>query len=219
MRLNVAAAPSLSLWTGTIVASTSKHDHLGGQGGPSHARGGDPAREQVPHPVPGLCPRRGDPLQRGRGQLVQRPPRRGWGRDRAQHPHLVAQRVDVSDGLTSGGDHRGQVDQDLATVMTRGELPSRRGRGQVPGQADPIRQRPHRHAPCVSHHAGPVPGHEQTTRPRCTLHLPGAFPSWILRPSQVKYLVAGQALWCIPGACHDLNREGPRLMPLMGNSP
>jgi len=33
----------------------------------------------------------------------------------------------------------------------------------------------------------------------------------ILGPSQVKYLVAGQALWCIPGACQVLNREAPRL--------
>jgi hypothetical protein len=63
-----------------------QHDDVGRQGRPGHLRGGHPAGDQVPHPGPGLRPRRGDPLQRCRGQLVQGPPRRRCRRHRPSTP-------------------------------------------------------------------------------------------------------------------------------------
>ena len=178
---------------------------------PGRCRGGQAAGDQAPHPGPRLRSRVVDPFQRGRGQLVQGPPHRRWRGDRTQHVLLMAQRVDVGDGLTAGGDHRRDVDQDPAAVMTGSEpVPSQRRR-QGTGQPRSVGKHPHRHAARMSNHAGPIPGHRQPRRPRCTLHLPGAFPLEKLDCRKYKYPVAGQALWCIPRVCQPINRERPRL--------
>jgi hypothetical protein len=42
--------------------------------------------------------------------------------------------------------------------MTRREPPPGKRRRQIAGQADPVRQQPHREQSCVRDHAGPVSG-------------------------------------------------------------
>ena len=123
----------------------------------------------------------------------------------------MAQGVDIGDRFTANGDHRRDIDQHPSPVMARGEpSPGHRARQRI-SQPRPVSQQPDRHTPGVGHHAGPVPRHRQPRRPRCTLHLPGAFPLENLNSRKYKYLVAGQALWCIPGACQPLDHERPRL--------
>ena len=171
-----------------------------------------PTGQQGPHPGSGPGPRLLDPLQGGRGQLVQGPPHRRRRGHHTQHVALVAQGVDVGDRLTARDQHRRHVDQDPPAVMNRGERATRQRRRQLPCQAGPVGQQPHRHTPRVGHHAGPIPGHRQPRRPRRMLHLPGAFPLENLNRRKSKYPVAGQAPWCIPGPCQVTTRERSRLI-------
>ena len=79
----------------------------------------------------------------------------------------------------------------------------RQRRRQAVGQADPVGQQPHRHAPGQRHHPGPVGGDRQPRRPRRTLHLGSAFRSSMLNRREVQYLVARQALSRIPRPVSD----------------
>ena len=100
-----------------------------------------------------------DPLHRGGGQLVQGPPHRRRRGDRPQHLALVAQHVDVGDGLTAVGQQHRQVDQHPAPVMDR---PERRAEStpSTGAPVSPTRSASSRTAtlPGVRHHPGPVGG-------------------------------------------------------------
>lgn len=88
----------------------------------------------------------------------------------------MAQSVNVGDRLPTTGEHRGHIHQHLSAVMPRHETTTRQGAGELAGQADPIRQQPHRQTPSVGDHADTITRDRQARSPRCTLHLPSAFP-------------------------------------------
>ena len=126
----------------------------------------------------------------------------------------MAQGVDVADRLPTTGEHGGHIDQDLAAVMPRHETTPGQRAGELRCQAHLVGQQPHRRTAGVRDHADTITRDGQARRPRCTLHLPSAFPYRSLCLRNHKYSVTGQALWYIQGACHPLTHEGPRLKQL-----
>ena len=79
-----------------------------------------------------------DPGPRDRSGFIERPPHRRRRRDRAEHTLLMAQGVDVGDRFTASSQHRGHIQPDLTTGMTRDETTSGQRDGQAISQADPI---------------------------------------------------------------------------------
>src|SRR5690606_39014409 len=111
---------------------------------------------------------------------------------------MVAQGVDVGDRLPTTGEHRGHIDQYLAEVMRLftphssvksrscpGTNPRRvNAAGELAGQAHLLGQQTHRGTAGVSQHADTITGDGQARGPRCTLHLPSAFPCRVFVTSQ-----------------------------------
>ena len=115
----MGAADSLSLWATTIVASTSSTTASPRSpsatllaGSPSGS-GDHTWRRTLARAVSILVNRAG--VSSSRVRHTRR--RRG---DRTQHLSLVAQHVDIGDGLTTIGEHQRHIHQHLAPVMTRG---------------------------------------------------------------------------------------------------
>lgn len=128
------------------------------QVGAGDLRGGDPTGRGELGPDTPTDPGPGplDPAQRGRGQLGQCPPHRGRGRDRPQYGGLVAQHVDVGDGLTAVSKQHRDIDQHPAAVTHRAERGPRRRLRQRLGQPDPVRQQAGGDTAGVTDHPGPV---------------------------------------------------------------
>jgi hypothetical protein len=149
---------------------------------------GDPRRRwsagQIPHPRSGSRPCLLDPSQPGRGELIQGAPHRRRRGHRTQHRVLVAQGVDVGDRLCATGEHGGHIDQDLSAVVPRDEPTTRQGAGEFGCQADPVRQQTHRDSAGVGDHADTITRDRQASSPRCTLHVPSAFPCRVFVTSQ-----------------------------------
>ncbi len=188
-------------------------------------RGGQPAGQQGPDVGADLRPGPVDPSRHRGGDPLQGPPHRRCGGDRTEHLPLMAQDVDVGDGLPASGDEDRDVGKDASPVVGRGEPPPCHRPGQRVGQTDLVSQHPGRHVPGVGHHTRAVRGDRQRcgprparpapagclpTRPpcrllrepsRCTLHLRGAFHSSLLNRQQVQYLVVRQALSRSQAAC------------------
>jgi len=106
-----------------------------------------------------------DPGHLHRVGLVQGPPDRRGGRDRADQLLQVREGLEVADRLASGQLNQAQVDQDLAAVVVRVIVgPAHRGRDPG-GQAGPFGQQPHRQEPGEGHAPLVVADHFQPGRP------------------------------------------------------
>jgi len=173
--------------------------HRLAQVGPGDLAGRDgavPLNDLSPHVTADPSPRSSDLLQPARRDRIQRPPHRRRRRDRTEHADLVAQHVDVSDRLTTIGEHHRNVREHPAPVMDRDErTPCHRLR-QLVRQAGSICQQPQRNTARVSYHADTITGHGQAGGPRSTLHLRSAFHLELLGLSQEQESQAGQALPC-----------------------
>ena len=104
-----------------------------------------------------------------------------------RHPNadrLRIARVDIGDRLPTTGEHGGHIDQHLPAVMPRHETPTRQGAGELAGQAHLLGQQTHRGTAGVSDHADTITGDGQARGPRCTLHVPSAFPCRVFVTSQ-----------------------------------
>ena len=144
-------------------------------------------RAATPTPAPGSWPAPPRPASRGSRPVRPRPAIPSPARRPAQAPAPGGAGCRYPRSLPPSDQHRGHIYHHPATIRPRDEpAPHQRPRERL-GQPDP---------PC---------------RPRCTLHLPSAFPLEEIQSRKHDYLVAGQALWCKSGVCHTLTHERRKL--------
>ncbi len=118
----------------------------------------------------GPRPPGGDPVPLILPDLVQRPPQRGIGGDRAVQLALIAQRGQIRQHRAAVGDHHRGVDQDSTPVMHRREVTAAQRLRQRRGQARPVGQHAQRSGPSVRHDSVPAHIHTQVVGPLGKLH-------------------------------------------------
>ena len=92
-------------------------------------------------------------------------------------------------------------------VVSRNKSPTRRRLADVTRQPGLIGLQTQTNTAGVGHHAGPVTGYRQASRPRSTLHLRSACQPGLLGTSQVQESHAGQALPCFYTLTAAISRE------------
>ncbi|SRR6266566_2170353 len=180
VRLNVAAASSLSLCAITMLASsrmttvsprsrpatgTAVSARAGQRSAPTHARGWRP----VPY----------DAVETVAGDLLQRPPRSRHRRHRAEQLLLVQQRGNIADPGATVGEGDGDIGQHPAPVVQRHEPGAGHRPRQTAGESDPIGQQPQRRRPDVGDDPPTADLDRQATRPPRRIHLESASRLWV----------------------------------------
>jgi hypothetical protein len=174
-------APRLLPGLGSLfLLRVAEHDrgvdveHEPGDGEPTHRRRQQPSGLGGLHPgqLPRPSPRDPNPGQRSRVDAVQDAPGGGIRGHRPEQCRLVAQNGQVSDRLTTLGEHHRQVDSDPARAVARIALAQRRQRlAHRRRQASHIGQIDQHPSTRVVHHATPVCRNDQPRPQRSTLHL------------------------------------------------